>query len=211
MITGLPSVSSRNFRRSDFKRQGKAPARPMTPLSARATGPKVRWTVNALDCYRRADARVSFVIFDNDVLRFELKQVVPGEQLQPWEMIWSACQLALRLFEVIQVKMRVAQRMHEFPRLKVGDLGDHVRQQCVAGDIEGHAQKYIGGALIQLAGKSAIRDIELKETVTWGQSHVVNIGRVPGRYDMAPTFRTLLYRAHDLGDLIYRPAVGRRP
>ena len=91
MITGLPIVSSRNFRRSDFKRQGKAPAWPMTPFSARATGPKVRWTVNALDSDRRADARVSLVIFDNNVLRFELKQVVPGGQLQPWELIWSAC------------------------------------------------------------------------------------------------------------------------
>ena len=53
------------------------------------------------------------------------------------------------------------------------DLGDHHRQQGIAGNIEGDSEKEVGTALVELAGKFAALgiDVELEETVAGRQGH----------------------------------------
>ncbi len=47
--------------------------------------------------------------------------------------------------------MRVAERVHEFAGHEARDLRNHLGQERVGGDVERHAQKYVGRALIKLA------------------------------------------------------------
>ena len=74
MITGLPRVSARKSARSDFSRQGRRPPRPMTPLAARATGPRVRMRPSDRD--RRLDGRVGAIALESDVVFLEGEEVV---------------------------------------------------------------------------------------------------------------------------------------
>src|SRR4051812_14670219 len=71
-------------------------------------------------------------------------------------------QLQSYLLEMIAVDVRVAERVHEVARLEVAHLRDHERQQRVAGDIEWHAEKNVGAALIKLATQFAVLHVELK-------------------------------------------------
>ena len=83
-----------------------------------------------------------------------------------------------------------------------------MREQRVAGDVEGHAQEDVGRALVELAGEPAVGDVELEQAVAGCQRHVGNVGRVPGRDDDAAAVRVGLERLDDLGDLV--DACGRR-
>ena len=55
-----------------------------------------------------------------------------------------AGQLQLCLFEVIEVQVRIAERMNKFAGLQLADLCHHQRQQRIRGEIERHAEKDIG-------------------------------------------------------------------
>lgn len=48
---------------------------------------------------------------------------------------------------------------------------DHVGEEGVAGDVEGHPQTHISRALVQLTRQLAVTDVELTEGVAGGQSH----------------------------------------
>ena len=62
-------------------------------------------------------------------------------------------QLQPGLLEVVRVEVRVAERVHELAGLEADDLGDHLRQQRVGRDVEGHAQEHVGGR----AGRAGTR------------------------------------------------------
>ena len=62
-------------------------------------------------------------------------------------------ELQIGLLQMIEVQMAVAARPDELSDLKIALLREHVREQSVGGDIEGHAEQRIGAALVQLAGK----------------------------------------------------------
>ena len=82
---------------------------------------------------------------------------------------------------MIDVEVRVAEGMHEVSRLQPGRLGDEVRHQRVAGNIEGHAKEDIGRTLVELAGEPPLADIELEQAVAGRELHLAEIGNVPGR------------------------------
>lgn len=48
---------------------------------------------------------------------------------------------------------------------------DHVGEQGVAGNIEGHTQAHVSRPLVQLAGQLPIHHVELAEGVAWGEGH----------------------------------------
>ena len=54
---------------------------------------------------------------------------------------------------MISVEVQIAEAVHEVADVQVALLRDHVGEQGVAGDVEGHSQKQIGTALVQLAGE----------------------------------------------------------
>src|SRR5215468_7431550 len=96
--------------------------------------------------------RVRLVAFEDEILVSQREQVLrrridPHGRQRPR----LARELQPRLLEMIQIKMRVAERMDEDFRLETSYLRDGKRQQRVGRDVERHAEKHVGGALIELA------------------------------------------------------------
>src|SRR5205085_7809649 len=72
----------------------------------------------------------------------------------------------LDLREMILVDVQVAERVYELANVKLADVRDHVRQQRVGRDVEGHAEEGVGRALVELAvERSTALDFELKDCV----------------------------------------------
>jgi hypothetical protein len=77
--------------------------------------------------------------------------------------------------------------------------------------LNGHPQKNVGAALIKLARKLAVGDIELKETMTGRQGHIGNIDRVPGRHNEPAGMWIALYLHDDIRNLVDGLAIGAWP
>ncbi len=120
-------------------------------------------------------------------------------------------ELLVGLIEMVQIKMHVAEGVDELSRLESRDLRHHERQQRVGGDVEGHAEKHVGRALVELAGEAALSDIELEQAVARRQRHLVELAHVPGADDMAARIGIALQAFDHVGDLIDMPPVGRGP
>src|SRR5262245_839028 len=73
-----------------------------------------------------------------------------------------ARQLLVHLIEMIEIEMRIAQRMHEIAGLEAADMRYHVGEERVRGDVERNADEDVGRALIELARQLAVADIELE-------------------------------------------------
>src|SRR5262245_51253096 len=89
-----------------------------------------------------------------------------------------ARQLLVGLVEVIEIEMDVAEGMDEFAGRESGDVRHHQREQSIGCDVERHAKKDVGGALIELAGESPVGDIELDKEVAGGESNLVELTHV---------------------------------
>src|SRR3990167_8144540 len=131
------------------------------------------------------DVRVGLVALELEVLVLKSEQVALVGDRHGREVEGLASQLPAGLVQVVQVEVRVAEGVDELARLQAHDLGDHQGQQGVGGDIERHAQEHVGAALVELAAELSIRHEELEQAVTGRQGHVVDVGRVPGRDDVA--------------------------
>src|SRR5208337_5629444 len=86
-----------------------------------------------------------------------------GVQRHPGKWSRLAPQLLIGLLDVVEVEMHVAERVDELARLKVRDLRHHHGEERIGGDVERNAQEHIRRALIKLAGKPSLRDIELEQ------------------------------------------------
>ena len=73
-------------------------------------------------------------------------------------------------------------------------MGDHVGEEGVAGDVEGHAEAHVPGPLVQLAGQLAVAHVELAQGVAGGQGHVGQVwgGHTRGGGGVTHTLETLL-------------------
>jgi len=69
-----------------------------------------------------------------------------------------------------------------------------VRQQCVGGDVERHAEEEVGAALIELAAEPAAGHEELEERMARQERHALELADVPGTDDDAPRVRVLAQR-----------------
>src|SRR5688500_11220408 len=81
-------------------------------------------------------------------------------------------------------------------------LRKDVSEQRIGGNVELNAQEIIGTALVELAGKFAVSHIKLKQRVTGRQSHLINLGGIPGRNNVSPGVRLLLDLVQHVGDLV---------
>ena len=75
--------------------------------------------------------------------------------------------------------MRIARGMDELTRLESANLRNHHCQERVGCDIERHAEKSVGTALIQLAGQFAFRNVKLEKAMTRRKRHLVHLARIP--------------------------------
>src|SRR6267142_2642416 len=99
-----------------------------------------------------------------EVLVAECEEVPYGAvQAHAREWLGGAAELLARLLEMVQVQVGIAEGEDELAGLEAGDLRHHQRQQRVGGDVEGHAEEYVGAALVHLAGELALGDVELEE------------------------------------------------
>ena len=62
-------------------------------------------------------------------------------ELHPRERAEIAGELLARLFEMILIKMQIAEGVDELTGPQLADLRDHHREQRIGGDVEGHAEK----------------------------------------------------------------------
>src|SRR5258706_2631963 len=74
-------------------------------------------------------------------------------QLHDRQSARFARQLKAGLFDVVIVEVEVAKGMNECSRLEIADLRHHQGEQCVGGDVEGHAEEEIRAALVKLAAQ----------------------------------------------------------
>ena len=116
-----------------------------------------------------------------------------------------------RLFEMIEIEMRIAERMHEIACFQPAALRDHRRHQGVTCDVEGHAEKDIGRALVELARQLSVGDIELKQAVTRRERHLVEIADIPCGHDEPARIRIAADFVDDPLQLIVRAPVSALP
>ena len=121
-----------------------------------------------------------------------------------------ARELQLHLLQVVEVDVGIAQGVDKVAGAQPRDLGHHLQQQGIGGDVERHAQEDVGTALVELQAQPPVGYIELEEGVAGRQVHPVQVGYVPGAYDDAPRVgigTDGLYRLADLVDAA-TPIVG---
>src|SRR3569832_566950 len=89
---------------------------------------------------------------------------------------WKRCaaELQLDMFEVVEIEVGVAQRVHEITGPQAGDLRDHQHKQRVRGDVEGDAEKEVGAALVELTKEPTNNDEKLEKGMTGRQRHVLD-------------------------------------
>lgn len=97
----------------------------------------------------------------------------------------------------------------------------HMREQCVRRDVEGNPKTHITGPLVELAVEVTlwllfllcrtmtltiplpwIRHVELCKHMTWRQSHLLQIRRIPRAQDDPPIVRIIPQLLHHLRQLI---------
>src|SRR5690554_533066 len=106
------------------------------------------------------------IALDADVVEGELVDLADtGIEPERGQGHRAAAELKLRLLDMIQIKMCVAQGVHKVAGLEPGDLRDHRRQKRVGGDVKGQPQKDIGAALVELAAQPPLAHVELKKRV----------------------------------------------
>ena len=115
------------------------------------------------------------------------------------------------LIQVVQIEMGIAEGVDELARIEIADMGDEMGQERVARDVERNAEENIGAALVELARKPAVGDVELEQTVARRQGHRVELADIPRAYDEAPRVGFGADFLDHAGDLVHRRAVGLRP
>ena len=79
----------------------------------------------------------------------------------------------------------------------------HVGEQCIARNIERHAQENIRTSLIQLTRQPAIGYIELKEGVAGRQCHFRNLPHVPCAHNEPTRIGVAAQISHHFGNLVH--------
>jgi uncharacterized repeat protein (TIGR01451 family) len=134
-----------------------------------------------------------------------------GSQAHLGEFARFTGELEARLFEVVRVKVQVAESMNERARFQIAHLRDHQGEKGVRGNIERDTEKEIGAPLVQLATEFTFLHEELEERVAGRQRHFVDLTHVPGAHDQPTAVRIPFDLGDDIVDLIDRSAIRRAP
>ena len=91
------------------------------------------------------------VVGQGEILELEIMNVFHRRiELHARKRTKLAGKLRARLFEMILVKVQIAEGVNEFAGAQIADLRDHHREQGVGSDVERHAEEQIGAPLIEL-------------------------------------------------------------
>src|SRR3546814_16908990 len=86
---------------------------------------------------------------------------------------------------MVGIEVAVAAGPHERAGFQPALVGEHVGEECVAGDVEGDAEEDVGAALVKLEVELAGRDLRLEQAMAGGEGHAVQLRRIPGGDDLA--------------------------
>src|SRR5580765_8645571 len=115
---------------------------------------------------RRLDSGMGIVMFEREIAEAEVEdRGHRGVQGHGGQRPRLARELEAGLLDMVRIEVDVAEGEDELAGLKLAHLSDHERQQRVGSDVERHAEKDVGAALVELARQPAIRDVELEERV----------------------------------------------
>ena len=134
-----------------------------------------------------------------------------GIELHRGERIGFARDLLSRLVEVVEIKVRVAERVDEIAGQEAAGPRDHQGEKRIRCDIERDAEEDVGASLVELTRKPAVEHIELEETVAGREFHAVDVRRIPGADKEATRVGVAADVFDQVRDLVDLPAVGRRP
>ena len=160
------------------------------------------------DCDRCFDAGVVDVVTEIEVLlgvAGDCIRLAKDGQRRQRELLPR--QLQIYLIEVIVVDVRVTADPDQLIDFEVALLCNHVGQQCVAGDVEGHAQEHVSAALVDLARQLTVEDKELEEGVARFKRHLLQVGHVPGSDKHPPRIRVRLDRVDRFLELVDHASV----
>ena len=107
---------------------------------------------------------------------------------------------------MVQIEMGVACRVDKFTCLQACHLCHHHQQQGVGGYVEGYAEEGVCRTLVELEGESSVCDIELKKTVAGGESHLVDLRRIPCGNEHTAGLRTMPDHFYYVTDLVDGPS-----
>src|SRR2546423_5306703 len=169
-----------------------------------------------LDSDGRFDLAVRLVADEVEVLEAEGEQSFQSSQhpvlipdFESRQRQRLAREKLLDLREMILVDVQVAERVYELAHIQLADVRDHVRQQRVGRDVEGHAEEGVGRALVELAMKNATAlDFKLKDGVARREVYVVGDARGPARDDEAARGRVVANLAYEACHLVNPVARG---
>src|SRR5437762_5691134 len=136
--------------------------------------------------------RVRLIAGDLEILeaeRIDLLHVALDDETRQRQ--GHAFQLLVGLIEMIEIEMRITERMHELASFEAADMSDHVGEQRIGCDVERNTDEYVAGTLIELAGQFAVGDIELEQAMAGRERHPVDIGGVPRGDDEAARIRSV--------------------
>src|SRR5882757_9815557 len=95
--------------------------------------------------------RMRIIIHELDAVRGKgVERIKFFDELYFWKRFRVPQELFLRLLLMILIYMEVAERMDKLACFAAEYLRNYHREERVAADIERHAEKDIGGALIEL-------------------------------------------------------------
>ena len=93
--------------------------------------------------------RMRVIVVETEIVVFELEDVV-NLRIYPhcWQRPRVAGKLQLYLLKVIIIYVQIAKGVDELAQLQVADLRNHHCQERIGCDVERHAQKSVGAALV---------------------------------------------------------------
>lgn len=177
-----------------------------------------------LHAHLHGNSLVRVIVLDDKVLGLPAVNAAASLplDLEPGEFARLARELLPQRVHVVHVDVRVAHDVRQAAGHQTRDVRNHVGEQGVAGNVEGHAQAHVAGALVQLAvqvalrlcrgsitfagsvgrGRPRVRDVKLGKHVARRQGHLLDVGRVPGAQDDAAVVGVVAQLVDDLGELV---------
>ena len=118
------------------------------------------------DGYIRLDMWPSIVVFQFEIFKMEVENVLYIRiQFHRGERARSSRELQARLFQMVEIEMRVARSVNEVASAESAYLRHHLQEKCIRSNVERHSQERVGRTLIELERQAAISHVELKEHV----------------------------------------------
>ena len=98
--------------------------------------------------------------------------------------------------------MCIPQGVDKLAGLQATHLCHHHGEQGIGGDVEWHPEEAVGAALVELEAEASVGYIELEQAVAGRESHIGEVGDVPGADDDTARVGIVTYIVDRCGELV---------